>query len=189
MAERTGMMTIDDFIRRYDAEGPFELVNGEIVNLSPTAAKHTVVTRTIFVALYTFCAAKALGEVYQESPFILTDDSQWVLGSRVPDVMFYEASRWASYTESSPDWGDRPFVLVPDLAVEVVSPTDRYSDIQKKVEGYLVDGVQLVWVVDPARRTVAVYQAGHFDTLAEKDTLSAADILPGFSLPLADLLA
>lgn len=187
MVQRTGLMTIDDFIRLYDTEGPFELVDGERITVSPTVARHTVTLRVIFRALDSYCQSHHLGEVFQESPFVLTEDSQWVLGSKVPDVMYYEASRWTRYTENTDGWQDRPFMLVPDLAVEVVSPTDRYTDIQKKVDSYLSDGVRLIWIIDPGRKGVTLYQGASYQALAEADTLTGGDVLPGFSLPLPDL--
>lgn len=63
--------------------------------------------------------------------------------------MFFEKNRLAAYKEQTPDREEKPFVLVPDLAIEIVSKNDRYSDINDKVMLYLADGVRLVWVIDP----------------------------------------
>jgi len=79
--------------------------------------------------------------------------------------------------------------LVPDVVAEVVSPTDRHTDIAAKVRRYLDDGVQLVWVVDPQARVVTAHRAGsdHSLWLSGEAVLSGADVTPGFELPLPRL--
>ncbi len=80
--------------------------------------------------------------------------------------------------------------LAPDLAVEVLSPTDTAAEIAEKVSLYLEAGTRLVWVVDPRRRTVAVHTPDRVArTLVVGDTLDGGDVLPGFVLPLAELFA
>jgi Uma2 family endonuclease len=71
--------------------------------------------------------------------------------------------------------------------VEVVSENDSFPSLQRKVETYLRDGVRLVWVVDPDSARVTVYQGNRFQTLTKSDTLSGADVIPGFELKLAEL--
>jgi Uma2 family endonuclease len=78
--------------------------------------------------------------------------------------------------------------LAPDLAVEVVSPSDSANAVHEKVLEYLSAGVQLVWVVHPIQRTVTVYSEGPVaHVLSEGDTLNGGDLLPGFSLAVADI--
>lgn len=183
-------MTLADFMRRYDTEGPFEFVDGEIIPLSPQVAGSARAGGRLFVLLANFVTEHKLGEVFSEAPFVLTfDKSNWVRGSRIPDIMFFSATRLAAYTAANPDWEDKPFVLVPDLVVEVVSPTDLYSDVANKVEGYLRDGVRVVWVVDRQRRTVTIWRKGEYATLTETDTLTGNDLLPGFELAIKTLFA
>lgn len=78
-------------------------------------------------------------------------------------------------------------MIVPDLAVEVVSHHDLYTEIQAKVESYLRDGVRLVWVVDPQRSKVTVYEGSQFKTLGQDEVLSGADVLPGLEIELVKL--
>ena len=102
--------------------------------------------------------------------------------------MFYAADLIKTYRTENPDWKDKPFVLVPKLAVEVVSKNDSYSDITRKVELYLQDGVQVVWVIDPKREQVTVYAP---DTptqfLSGGNTLSGGEIIPDFEISVAEL--
>jgi Uma2 family endonuclease len=108
-------------------------------------------------------------------------------GSRVPDLMFFAAARWQKYIIDTADFEGKPFVLVPDLAVEVVSPNDLYTEIQDKVDRYLNDGVRLIWVIDSQRKRVTVYEGDHYTTLGQEMMLTEGDVIPGLSLPLANL--
>ena len=178
MSVQIGVMSIEEFVRLYDQEGPFELIDGERIKLSPSIAVHVVVIRTVFRLLDAFCAKHKLGEVFSETTFAIRSDSGWVEGSRVPDVSFYTTQRWADYISTMPDWLNKPLLLVPDLAVEIVSPGDQYSEIQQKVERYLDDGVRLIWVIDPRRKTIAVYAGDHYVSLTGDDLLDGDDVLP-----------
>ena len=77
----------------------------------------------------------------------------------------------------------------PDLAVEVISPTDETYDTDRKLLDYETAGVRLIWVVHPVRRSVQVIDrdAGTEVTLREGDTLAGGSVLPGFTLPVADI--
>lgn len=95
--QRTGVMTIDEFVRLYEEEGPFETIDGERIVLSPPKASHVVITRNTFLAVDRFVAPRGLGEAFTEGPFVETDGPSWVSGSRVPDVMYYTAERLARF--------------------------------------------------------------------------------------------
>jgi Uma2 family endonuclease len=80
------------------------------------------------------------------------------------------------------------FEGAPDLAVEVLSPSNRAGAIRDKVADYLAAGCSLVWVVDPRRRRVSVHEPGKATSFLEiPDTLDGAPVLPGFRLALVDL--
>lgn len=102
---------------------------------------------------------------------------------RMPDVSFISADKVAKFP--SRGWLD----VAPDLAVEVVSPTDSASTVQLKAHDYIRAGVPLVWVVFPESRTVEVRRAGTstIEVLGEGDTLSGGDVLPGFSAPVSEI--
>jgi Uma2 family endonuclease len=114
-----------------------------------------------------------------------------VKGSRVPDIMVYERARFDAYCAEHPDWLDKPFILVPDLCIEVVSRNDQYSEVNEKVEAYLADGVRLVWVFDPQTRTVTIRTQGSATAtiLHADDTLDGGTVVSGFSVRVGDVFA
>ncbi|MEO1289628.1 MAG: Uma2 family endonuclease [Chloroflexota bacterium] len=188
MAERTKIgMSLDEFISRFE-EQPFELINGEMWNMTPAKKKHSKISKRLYDRLLFHLVDNDLGEVFFESAFIIEDVSDWVSGSRIPDVMFYEKSRFDAHDKDNPDDDGKPFILVPDLVVEVISPSDKYSDVTTKVDAYLKDGVKLIWIVDPQRKTIAVYEGSDSPrTLRVDDTLTGANILPDFETAVKEI--
>jgi Uma2 family endonuclease len=80
--------------------------------------------------------------------------------------------------------------MPPDLAVEVLSPSDRMADALAKVAMYLQAGTRLVWLVNPATRTVVVFRSEvDPETLGETDALDGDNVLPGFSVPVTEIFA
>ncbi len=191
MVEHVAGMTIGDFVRLYEDEGPFELIDGERIHLSPPLMKHVKTTHNLLFDLHLHVKKHHLGEVFSETPFVVAHTSNWVRGSRVPDLLFVAAERFADYQTQVPDWQDKPLVLVPDLVAEIVSANDRYTEIAEKVRRYLEDGVQVIWLVDPFERIVIVYTAGSNQQtrLTEGDALDGGSVIPGFSMPVAALFA
>lgn len=187
MLTGVGLMTLEEFILRQNEDEPFELLDGEIVAKMPNVASHALTIKRLFVALLRF-EDKGI-EVFSETTFVLLYETHWVKGSRIPDLMVYKSERLRNYYETTPDWESKPFALVPDLVVEVVSPTDKYSDIDARVERYLEDGVKVVWVTDPQQRKAAVHRAGSAQqtNLVVGDTLTEDEIVPDFVLSLVDL--
>ncbi len=180
-------LTLDEFIRRYD-EQPFEFINGEIRRLSPTMFGHNYVASILIAALVGHITPRNLGRVFVEAPFVLTYERKWVKGSRVPDIMFVAAERIATYRASDPDASRKPLILVPDLVVEIISPNDKYSEVDEKVEAYLQDGVRLVWVVDLQRQKIAVHAPNTPQMwLSGDDKLAGGDVIPGFEIAVAGL--
>jgi Uma2 family endonuclease len=188
MVTKIAGMTIDEFIRLYDEEGPFELIDGERVPVSPTTFGHVSLVQRFVLLLTDSTIARHVGEAFPEAPYTTgsPDEPNWVKGSLVPDVMFIRADRLTTYKQANPNWKDQPLALVPEFVIEIVSPNDRYSDINKKVERYLSDGVKLVWVVDPQRKAIAVHEAGKAQstTFMAGQTLTCGEVIPGFKIPL-----
>jgi Uma2 family endonuclease len=182
---------LSDFLEQ-QVPHEFDLLKGIKVFRMATVAGHGNCIQVLFLAIWQFLQAHSLGEILQECTFILADQHNptWVKGSRTPDLMFYEKSRYDAYIQNQPDWKDMPFALIPDLVIEVVSPNDSYSLIEEKVEVYLADGVKAVWVVDPKRRRANIYQQNQIMLrLGENDSLNGDDIIAGFSLSLSRLFA
>jgi Uma2 family endonuclease len=103
---------------------------------------------------------------------------------RVPDVAFVSAAR------VPPTGWARFFPGPPDLAVEILSPSDRASEVLAKLQDWLKSGCQAVWLLDPQSRTIAVHRSGReVLVLDESETLSGGDLLPGFSVVVAEIFA
>lgn len=181
-------MAMDDFVRLYDQDGAFELIDGERIPLVPGVAEHTELIKLLYKLLLAYEQEMQAVSVYSEAPYVLVYSPDWVTGARIPDVMAYGAKRMSDYKTQTPDWGKKPYVLVPDLCIEVISPNDIYSEIDAKVERYLSDGVRLVWVFNP-RSSVRVHSANSIESirLTQEHTLDGGDVLLGFTLPVREV--
>jgi Uma2 family endonuclease len=181
-AATTTAITPDEFYRMGDAGKGFELVNGELKELKVSNQSSRVGGR-LYRAIENFSEAQFPGWVFPpETGFrCFADDRGRV---RKPDTAFIAHNRMtvAEYYE------DGFNEVVPDLVAEVVSPNDNAEELEEKIEEWVTAGVKVVWVITPATRTVRVHRAdGGYAFLRATDTLTAPDILPGFSVPVADL--
>lgn len=171
-------LTVDDFWEQYGGK-PYELNNGKVIEVSPTSYLHGSIARRIAAILGVHVDAKKLGDVVgAETGFILSETNL-----RGADAAFISNNKLAQITEP-----DKYLPFAPDIAVEVVSPTDRAADIKAKVSLYLKAGTQLVWVIYPDEQSVVVhYPDNTAKTLTEADTLDGGTILPDFSVPVSTL--
>lgn len=187
----TQMFTIEEFVRLYDTEGPFEIIDGERIPMSPSVFGPNEVAKILFLALSAYEQTTRLGEAFFETAFVLPGElsSNWVKGSRTPDLMFIRAERLAQYRATTLDFRERPLMLVPDLVVEIISPTDKFADVNRKVIKYRQDGVRLIWLVDPQAKTVMVYMAdsNQQTLLSGEILLTGSDVMPGFEVVIATL--
>ena len=168
--------------RPADEEPLYEIVNGQHVDLPPMSAFATWIASRLDHRLGPFADDHGLGTVVTEMLFVLDPEQNL---RRRPDVAFVSAKQWPLNREL-PESGD--WEVVPDLAVEVVSPTDEFSEVVAKVREYFEYGVRRVWVILPEERQVYVYDSPtQVRILAEGETSSGGDLFPGFSLPLASL--
>ena len=120
-----------------------------------------------------------LGEVTDAVGFLLERRPPTV---RAPDVAYLRPEH-AHFARA-----DEFISVAPDVAVEVNSPNDRAGEVLDKVRWWLAHGTRQVWVVDDTTRTVTVhFPDGTAQIFSEAETLDAGDVLPGFTLPLAEL--
>ena len=157
-----------------------ELVAGRMIVSEPPGFVHGVVAARLLVAISGYVSAHTLGVTLSESGFTLFRNPDTV---RAPDVSFIRADR-------VPQARMRGYVeFAPDLAVEVLSPSDRAGKVLAKVGDWIDAGARLVWIVDPERRVARVYRAdGSQATLSATDALDGEDVLPGFSAMLSELI-
>lgn len=181
---KSELKTAADLHNMPDHGGRNELVQGEIVPMSPASTNHGNIAMRLGATLWHYTDQNNLGRVFAaETGFTLTQNPDTV---RAPDVAFVAQSRIPE--EGVPETGF--WAIAPDLVAEVVSPNDRMTEIQDKVTDYLAAGVRLVWVVDPKTETVTVYQSlKQVKVLVVDDVLEGEDILPGFELALKVLFS
>lgn len=157
----------------------YEVVNGQIRELPPMGAFEVGLAKIVLVALDTFGQSQRIGEAYGEMLFLLDPAAKLELR---PDVAFVSYNRWpkGKRIPQAAAWA-----IVPDLAAEVISPSNTWNEILEKIADYFRTGVQLVWVVSPVTEQVYVYTALNANhILNREDTLDGGDLLPGFTLPL-----
>ena len=157
-----------------------ELIQGELKEMAPAGHQHGHVAHEIALSLGLHVKANKLGRVYAaETGFKLTEDPDTV---RAPDVAFVAASRLGNL----PDTGYFPGP--PDLAMEIVSPNDRFSEVEEKVEMWLFYGVRMVVTLSPQTRTATVYRSlDSIRMIRDEGKLEGADVVPGWVLPLAEI--
>lgn len=175
------LMTVEEFLTASVPEGKAELVRGELRVTPPPGAPHGTAGANLFLLLGPFVKARALGRVFGDSfGYVLTQLPHTV---RVPDLSFVRADRL-------PPGGVGPGLLplAPDLAVEVLSPSETASELEEKLADYRISGTPLIWVVDPARRTVMVVSDSRpVRWLAESEQLPGDDVVPGFSCQVSEI--
>lgn len=177
----TTLYRAEDLLALADDGSQYELVRGELLRMPASSFDHSGIGLNLGSLLLQYVRANKLGKVVgADGGFILSRDPDTV---RVPDAAFVSASRLPDQSE----W-QRFLVVVPDLVAEVVSPSDRASEIANKVLEYLDAGVRLVWVLHPVGRHVTVYSAdGNARVLREGDVLDGEDVVPGFQVAVADV--
>jgi Uma2 family endonuclease len=178
-----GTATVRDVIRIHDREGRlFELVDGTLVEKAMSVdAAFVAVTLIQLLGFYQQTAGN-LGMVLGSDGFLRLS-ARYV---RAPDVSF---TNWDRLPNRKVPREPIP-TLAPDLAVEVLSPSNTRREMTRKRKEYFESGVRLVWVIDPKARTVQVYTPpGDVTDLGPADTLTGGDVLPGFAVPVADLFA
>ena len=167
-------MTMAEFLEN-DLEG-YEYVKGELVPMAAAAIVHGEIGVNIIIPLGSYIRENKLGRLY-------TIETTFQLDDRVvkPDVAFVSTNRL-----SEDKYKGMP--VAPDLAIEIVSPTDKQYDVTEKAFAYLKSGTRLVWVIEPVAKTVMVYRSEtDFTLLSCEDTLTGEDVVEGFTCPVAQL--
>jgi len=174
-------VSLEEFQRLPEEDGRrVELSRGRLIREPRPGAEHGWLAGRVFRAVDAYVEEHGAGLVIFETGFLLNVEPPTVRG---PDVAFIAEANLPSGGVPSGFW-----TVPPDLAVEVVSPSNTSEEMQEKVLQYLEADTRLVWVVDPGTRSVTVYRSrNEIRLLTEGDTLDGADVLPGFRLSVADL--
>lgn len=157
-----------------------ELVEGEIKRMSPTGWKHGDIEHTLASHLGKFVRDQDLGKVMVGEVGIYTGRDPDTV--RAADVLFISYERLEN---AAPDG----FLdVAPELVVEIMSPTNQWEEVRRKIEEYFAIGVERVWIVEPANRAVQIYRSRDaVRTLSENDTLEGEGALDGFAIPVGIL--
>ncbi|MBI4639744.1 MAG: Uma2 family endonuclease [Candidatus Tectomicrobia bacterium] len=177
----TQLMTAEDLLRMPDDGFRYELVSGELRRMPPAGHTHGRIAATVTGSLVQHVATNKLGTVYAaETGFKLAANPGHV---RAPDVAFIRRERVIEVGEIEGYWPG-----APDLVVEVVSPSDSYSEVEEKVFDWLEAGTRMVIVINSRRRAVTVYHSlTDIIVLKENDTLDGGKVVPGWTMPVRDL--
>ena len=167
-------ITLEEFLEN-DFEG-YEYVKGELIPMALLSMEHGEISIKVIRYLDLHVHTHQLGHLY-------TAETTFQLDDRVvkPDVAFISTNRL-------PEDRRKGSPIPPDLAVEIVSPTDKHHDVTEKAFAYLKAGTRLVWVIEPVAKTVMVYRSEtDFTLLTYENTLTGEDVIEGFSCPIAQL--
>jgi Uma2 family endonuclease len=182
MAIESRMTTAEELLTLPRGRWRYELVSGVLRQMTPAGHVHGMVAARIGARLSAFVERHTLGEVYAaETGFFLRRAPDTV---RAPDAAFVTTAHLQATSLSSDGYFSGP----PDLAVEVVSPSDRPADVDAKIADWLDAGCQVVVRLDPRRAEATVHRANvEMEILSPPDDLVVPDLLPGWSVALSDL--
>jgi Uma2 family endonuclease len=175
MATSKALLTIEEFVRL--PEPPdfwYELVEGELVKVSPGMLLHNRVRDRLLHLLMTFLESNNLGTVVSEQAFHLFGATV-----RIPDIAFVRAGRELPLKELPKG--------APDLAIEVISPGNTFREMERKVSDYFAGGCKRVWVVYPDEGEVYIHGLAGVTLRSAGDSLEDVELLPGFSVKIRAL--
>ena len=183
MVTRKNWTTAQQLLEMLDDGYRYELVRGEIRKMPPSFEEHGLVSANVAVDLAPYVRRNGLGRVIvAKTGYLLESNPDHV---RAPDVSFLRQERL------SPPGEGRSFVQgAPDLAFEVLSPSNRPGPMAEKVADYLAAGCPMVVVIDPDARNVTVHRPGEEPlVLKDSDTLDGGDVVPGWRMPVREIFS
>jgi Uma2 family endonuclease len=174
----TALMTAEELMELPRDGFRYELINGELEKMPPPGLPHGRIAFRISLLLGQFIVDHGLGEGFAtDTGFQLTSNPDTVLA---PDFAFITNEHFAEKSETVGYWPGPP-----DLAVEVLSPSDRPGKVKLKISRWFSFGTKQVWIVDMKHSTVTVYRSpSDATTFSGSDYLEAQDLFPGFRLSL-----
>lgn len=176
-------MTAEELLELPRGRFRYELVKGELKKMPPAGYEHGTLAAKITARLIQYVEPRHLGDVAAaETGFKVSENPDTV---RAPDVAFISRERVEAIGAVKGYW-----LGAPDLACEVISPGDSYTEVQEKVVEWLNAGTKMVLVVDPEKRAFTVYHSlTDVRFLGEQDVLEGGEVVPGWELPVAEIFA
>ncbi len=159
----------------------YEIVNGELVDMGSSGALHGNLAIMLSPALFAVVNAQKLGSLFDSSTAFKMKSGN----RRSPDISLFAKERLQGITELPTGFLDG----APDLAVEVLSPGNTVEEIHDKLVEYFENGTRLAWIIHPSEHYVLVYRFAHEPDrlLKSVDNLDGEEVIPGFTLPVAEL--
>lgn len=159
----------------------YEIVNGELIDMGNSGAKHGNICSILMILIGSYVLTHKLGSMFDSSTAFKFKNGN----KRSPDISFVAKERLQGLEELPTGFLDG----APDLAVEVLSPNNTIEEIDTKVAEYFENGARLVWVINAVQNYVLVYRSGQEPErlLKSSDVLDGEEIIPGFTLPVAEL--
>jgi len=184
-----GPVVVDDLLTMPEDGWRYEVVEGVLVRMAGSGDLATRIAATIIIVLGAFVRPRRLGRITGADGVYKFQGARTGL---LPDVGFYGVALYPHVTDR-----DKPIPFAPELAVEVVSPSQNVGDMAAKARRYLRGGTRLVWVVWPHAETIDVWRPADLRprardmrpsrTLSTGDMLDGEDVVPGFSHPVDDV--
>ena len=175
------LLTAEEFFELPKDDGRYELVRGRVVRIPPDFFSARMVAMTLATSVTVIVRQHKLDVCGGEAGGVRTRTGPDTV--RAPDFTFIS-------TDRLPPGGIplRWYPIAADLVVEVLSPSDRFVNVLRKVQEYLAAGVRLIWVINPSERSAVVFRPNVPPEIITGDgALDGEDVLPGFRLPLAEL--
>lgn len=173
---QTHLMTAEELMNVDDEPNRHVLIKGELLTMPPPGEKHGWISANLIMLLGQFVKINRLGRLYGETGYILERDPDTVLG---PDVSFVAKDRIQR--------PDGYYSGPPDLAVEVLSPSDRKGMVEHKLSLWLEFGTRSVWLVNPRRRTVEVCKATGERKIFHENEELVDHTVPGFRVAVSEI--
>ena len=178
VAAPPALLTADEFFDRYE-DGGYDLVDGILVEMPMPGGIHGKVCVKVAVEVELYLRANPIGHAFCNDTFVLLRRKPDTM--RGPDVCFV---RFATLPADDVPAG--PLLVIPELVIEVRSPSDSWPDMERKAADYLRAGVTVVVVVDPPTVSATAFRPNdRRDIFAADQTLTIPDVLPGFAVPVA----
>lgn len=166
--------SINRFLLKHDR---YEYIRGNLTKKNMPNAKHSGIATRLAIEIGIYLKKNKIGRIYNEAHFQIGNDK------RIPDVAFVESAKIPETGEPEKFWN-----FAPDLAVEIVSPTDFYQDVLEKIDDYFAAEVKQVWLINPEKETLTIYfSLSETKLLTKNDILTCEEILPKFSLKLSEI--
>jgi len=159
----------------------YEVVQGELIDMGNSGALHGYICSSLMILLGGHVRLQNLGAMFDSSTAFKMKNGN----KRSPDISFFAKERLQGMTELPMGFLEG----APDLAVEVLSPSNTVEEIDDKIVEYFENGARLIWVINPRQQYILVYRSAQAPDrlLKSADTLNGEDVIPVFSLPVADL--